>query len=134
MNRELFEKIANSDIALHSSFAVWDDSDITNIKVISSSVDKLTSEIVIVGLNPSGSKKTNLENRLRNFHWKYRGCKDYYLRAAFQQPSSRFKGAFMTDIVIDNPSKSQTSVKVSITSLRRFIDELECIQFFTIPN
>ncbi|MBI3765283.1 MAG: hypothetical protein HY277_02120 [Ignavibacteriales bacterium] len=40
----------------------------------------------------------------------------------------------MTDIVIDNPSKSQTSVKVSNTSLQRFIDELEFIQFFTNPN
>lgn len=131
MKQGLFDKIAKSNFVMHSSFALWDDVDITKVDIICSNIAKLTTQTVIVGLNPSGSKETALDNRLRCFHWKYRGCRDYYLRAAFQGGSPKFVGCYMTDIVPSNPSKVQKGVDVSARDLSSFIDELEFVEFFS---
>jgi hypothetical protein len=131
MDSTLFNKIANSEIAHYSSFALWDDHDITDVDILYASVHRLTSTKVIVGLNPSES---GILGRFRNFHSNYSGCKDHYLHAAFQSGSATFTGAYMTDLVSENRSKREKGVKPDERSLRRLVAELEFVEFFAAES
>ena len=130
MDASLFNKILNSDIPDHASFAIWDVNDITNVDIITQNVSKLTTSIVIVGLNPSGGKPIEHGKIFRSYHCSYRGCKDKYLRAGFQEGSKLFVGAYMTDIVWRNPSV-KSNFDVAKEDLNQFVKELESIEFYS---
>ena len=100
MERVLFDKLKNSKFADFASFAVWDDKEIEDLSVIEKNIENLNQNIVIVGLNASGSIK-----KFQNFHCKHRGGRDSWLREAFND--SRFRGAYMTDIIKNDKSPRQ---------------------------
>jgi len=113
MEKSVFEnlkKIKYEDIELSklASWAIWDDKDIKNTKIIDENIDKLKGNIVFLALNFGGKKPDDWED-WQNFHGKGRGDKD--LRKLLSW--TRFKGAYMTDIIKDlNNSDGKEAVKI----------------------
>lgn len=75
----------------YSSWAIWNPDDILDTSVIDENCHELRTDVVMVGLNVSA----DISGRWwTNFH---AGRNDPKLRLAFNE--SRFRGAYMTDIV-----------------------------------
>ncbi|MGB7201592.1 MAG: hypothetical protein WBD16_04915 [Pyrinomonadaceae bacterium] len=96
----------------YSSWAIWNPDDIRDTSVIDENCHELRTDVVMVGLNVSADVKGRW---WRNFHM---GPNDPKLRLAFNE--SRFRGAYMTDIV-----KSLVMVKAAdvMKGIRR--DEID---------
>ena len=102
--------------AKNSSWAIWDELDITNTKVIEDNEKYLHSRFIIVGLNVSAN--IQFEDDWANFH---RGRYDDRLRTAFNK-HSYIKGAFMTDL-LENTIQSDSSQLTSLLKDKVFIEE-----------
>ena len=122
MDRALFAKLCQSDYADYVSFAIWNDADVTDVGVISENIDLLTTATIVVGLN-----STRDNGHFGNYHKKYRGCRDAYLRAGFQYPGCPFRGSYMTDLVHDSRSTDQGQVQVTGVHVTQLINELKFI-------
>lgn len=75
----------------YSSWAIWDRDDIRDTSLIEQNCHELRTDVVMVGLNVSADISGKWWT---NFH---AGRNDPKLRLAFNE--SRFRGAYMTDIV-----------------------------------
>ncbi|MCX6818310.1 MAG: hypothetical protein NTU57_05640 [Candidatus Aenigmarchaeota archaeon] len=103
----------------YASFAIWDEKnyDANPTELIKIYMNDLKPQIVIVGLNASRDTK-NFEA----FHCKHRGGRGEWLKDAFNK--SRFRGAYMTDIIKDVNPKSK-NVKLSENDIKTFSNELK---------
>lgn len=85
-----------------ASWAIWNPADITDLAPVitypaqynytNGQAASYRNDLVIVGLNAVKSISP-----WQNFHCRYRGCRDTYLRAAFNKPCTG--GAYVTDFV-----------------------------------
>ena len=75
----------------YASWAIWNASDINDTSMIEAQPHELRTDVVMVGLNVSADISGR---RWTNFH---AGRNDHKLTMAFNE--SRFRGAYMTDIV-----------------------------------
>jgi hypothetical protein len=133
MEQKHFDRIASSPYALITSFALWDPADIANREVIPRNVSRLTTAIAIVGLNGAGDSP-DPQTQWRSYHCRHQGCKDYYLCEAFQVRSTRFTGAYMTDLVKDSTSTNQKEVLVLPHHLADLVQELEFVRMVDTPS
>jgi len=124
MDKNFFQKIENSKYADFISFALWSDSDISDLSVIKNSIEFLNQNIIIIGLNVSREVQ-----RFQNFHFRHRGGRDHWLREAFNK--GIFRGAYMTDIIKNDVSPRQSSVDLSKENINKnlllFKEELDFI-------
>jgi len=109
-----------------SSWAIWNPSAITDLAPISSfpsphawtngTPAQYRNDLVVVGLNATRSNVA-----WQNYHFNYRGCRDTYLRSAFN--NSKLGGAYMTDLFRHTKA----------TSSARVVDELS-VNVSTLPK
>ena len=117
--KELSEKYGS-----HSSWAIWNDQDITDLSVIEPNHMTLQDKVVMVGLNLSAE----IDKPWQNFH---NGRNDYKLRQAFNDSS--YRGAYMTDLIKDHVNPKSNDVLNQLTeealqdNFDLFYEEMEAL-------
>jgi len=105
-----------------ASWAVWDDKDIKNPKIIEDNKEELNGKIVFVALNFGGKKRPNDWKDWQNFHGK--GVGDQRLCKILSKPE--FKGAYMTDLIKNlHNSKAKQAIKIFKTDETKRNEDIE---------
>jgi hypothetical protein len=105
----------------YSSWAIWNPDDIRDTSLIEQNRQELRTDIVMVGLNVS--KDISVLGSWANFH---AGPNDRWLRFAFND--SRFRGAYLTDILKGEIDVSSSNVMAGIRAGLIDIDQ-HIVQF-----
>lgn len=109
----------------HSSWAIWNPKDITDLSVIESNHMTLQSKVVMVALNISAK----VDKPWQNFHV---GKNDYKLKKAFNDTS--YRGAYMTDLIKVHTNPNSKEVLNNLTeddlqkSFDRFYEEMNTLE------
>jgi len=106
------DKVELSKLA---SWAIWDDKDIENTKIIEdyNDIKKLKNNIVFVALNFGGKGKPEDWKDWQNFHGKGRGDQKLRTILSDKRFKGEFIGAYMTDIIKNHHnSKSKQAVEI----------------------
>ena len=114
-----FDKIDQSKYVLYSSFALWDEENITNTQVIADNIRKLKNNYVVLGLNG-----TRMMRKYENYHCKFRGCRDSFLKLLFN--NSNYCGSYMTDIIFDNRETNSKNITAKLEDLQRWLFAESC--------
>lgn len=112
----------------YASWAIWNPNDVSDTSIIEKHISDLNPNIVMIGLNVSGS----IDRDWRNFHSNHRGSSDRKLMKVFN--NSVYRGAYMTDFIKDVITPKSILVRKYLKKplINKYIDEfeseLECIE------
>lgn len=106
--------------SVYSSFAVWNDRDINDLKIIGSCLEELHGRLIFIGYNASAQVK-----RFENFHKRHKGGRDAWLAKTIGV-NPIFRGAYLTDFFKGDFASRENSVmvnKIIIAKNKKILEE-----------